>query len=179
MSDKRSELLGAVRFSVPAGWTAQQQLMLQLPCAPAADGINFQPNIVMVIQPVAPLDSTLDAIAEERWQLLAQYLPKLERGLSLWGQLFGQRAVRTSYTWHDGTHQVRQLLVLCALEGRLYEFTFSDVASHFDQHVAEFDRWMAELGIVSANPGTGVVGATARPVTAGADLSALWPGAPK
>jgi hypothetical protein len=178
MSDQRSDFLGAVRFSVPEGWTAQQQLMLQLPCAPSADGINFQPNIVMVIQQVAP-GSTVDSIAEERWRLLAQHLAKLERGLSLWGELFGQRAVRMSYTWHNGTHQIRQLLVLCVLDRWLYELTFSDVPSHFDEHVAEFDRWMAGLGVASASPRADVAGAAAKAVTARPDISALWPGAPK
>lgn len=167
----QSEILGAVRFPVPVGWTVQQQVMLQLPCSPGADGIDFQPNIVMVIHPLAA-GSTIDALAEERAQMLEQHLPQFERGLSLWGELFGQRAVRMIYAWQHGAHALRQVLVLCALEASLYELTFSDLVSRFDQSVAEFERWLSALATASASR-------SARPATGGRDLSTLWPGGSK
>jgi hypothetical protein len=167
----QSEILGAVRFPVPAGWTVQQQVMLQLPCSPGADGIEFQPNIVMVIHPLVA-GSTIDAIAEDRARMLEHHLSRFERGLSLWGELFGQRAVRMTYAWQHGALALRQVLVMCALEASLYELTFSDVASRFDQSVTEFDGWLAALAAATA-------ASSARPPTRGRDLSALWPGASK
>jgi len=167
----QSEILGAVRFPVPMGWTVQQQVMLQLPCSPATDGIDFQPNIIMVIQPL-PAGSTINTLAEDRWRSLEHHLLRFERGLSLWGELFGQRAVRMTYAWQHGTHALRQVLVLCVLEGCLYELTFSDVASRFDRSVAEFERWLA--GLVTATAGM-----SPKPMTGGREFTALWPGTPK
>jgi hypothetical protein len=177
MGDLHNEILGAVRFSIPAGWDVQQQLLLQLPIA-ARDDIAFRPNIVMRIQSLAPA-VTLETVADERWRTLEQHLSGFERGLSLWGQLFGERAARMTYAWQHGTHALRQVLVLCVLEGWLYELTFSDVASRFDRSVVEFERWLSGLAIASGAPSIPSTGEGARPASIGRDLSALFPGAPK
>jgi hypothetical protein len=177
MGDLHNEILGAVRFSIPAGWDVQQQLLLQLPTA-APDDIAFRPNIVMRIQSLAT-GVTLETVAEERWRTLEQHLSGFERGLASWGQLFGERAVRMTYAWQHGTHALRQVLVLCALEGRLHELTFSDVASRFDRSVVEFERWLAGLAIASPERSIASTGESARPASIRWDLSALFPGAPK
>jgi hypothetical protein len=169
MGAAHSETAGAVRFPVPVGWTVRQQVILQLPASVASDGIDFHPNIVMMIHPLAA-GVTIDAIAEERWQMLKHHLSQFERGLALWGELFGERAIRMTYRWQQGTHALRQALVLCALEGSLYEITFSDVTARFDRSVAAFDQWLSTL-----------VTATARrkPVTVGQDIETLWGGSTK
>jgi hypothetical protein len=175
MGDLHNEILGAVGFSIPAGWDVQQQLLLQLPCA-APDDIAFRPNVVMRIQSLAP-GVTLEAVEEERWRTLEQHLSGFERGLALWGQLFGERAVRMTYAWQHGTHALRQVLVLWVLEGRLYELTFSEVASRFDRTVVEFERWLSGLSIASPERSIPSTGEGAGPASIGRDLSALFPGA--
>jgi hypothetical protein len=144
-----SRSLGALRFPVPADWSVQQHVMLQLPCPPD-DGVAFQPNIIVVIRAGSP-DSTIEALAEERWRGLQQ-LSQFQRGLSLWGQLFGQRAVRMSYGWHNGTYALRQVLMLCMLDDWLYEITFSDVAARFDRSLTELEGWLSSLALVTAEP---------------------------
>jgi hypothetical protein len=139
------EALGALIMPVPAGWTSQHQVTIQLPVAPGADPLDFQPNIVAIRRRLDPPDATLDAIAEERRRLLGRHLPKFEFGLTLSGQLFGQRSVRMMYTWQNGMHRVRQVLVLCAAGGQLHELTFSDASVRFRESVIEFDRWLSTL----------------------------------
>lgn len=145
-----AEELGPLAMPVPAGWTAEHQVTLHLPAAAAADPLDFQPNIVVIRRRLDPPDATLDAIAEERRRLLGRHLPKFEFGLSLWGQLFGRRSVRMMYTWQNGMHRLRQLLVLCEADGQLYELTFSDASVRFRESVTEFERWLSTLTLDGA-----------------------------
>lgn len=166
MSAAHREIAGAVQFPVPVGWTVQHQIVLQLPASLAEDGIEFHPNIVMVIRPLVR-GATIDAIAEERWQTLKHHLPQFERSLSLWGELFGEQAVRMMYRWQQGLHILQQVLVLCVLEGSLYEITFSDVTSRFQRTVVEFDQWLSAL--LTATAGR-------KDTAAGQDFETLWGG---
>src|ERR1041384_406792 len=145
MTDDRTLVLGALRFTVPADWTAQQQVMLQLPHT-SMDGIDFRPHLVLQRQLLAPLALSVDIIADERMQLLATHLPQFEPELVQACTLQGRRAVRMSYRWHNGADPLRQRMVLCVLDGWLYEMTFSDVVQRFDQSVDTFDHWLSALG---------------------------------
>jgi hypothetical protein len=169
-------MLGRARIPVPAGWPAQQQVTLQLPSYPAADGSGFQANIVIARQLLAPQTGDIDAVAAERWRTLVEHLPQFGRTSSETIQLIGQRAERLTYGWHNGSHALRQVVILCALDGWLYDLTFTDVATRFDRSCAELDHWLAAIGLVDAWPGSEAHAAPARPMHAGTgvDLRALF-----
>ena len=83
---------------------------------------------------------------------LARHLPQFEFDLATWVVMFGYKAVRIMYTWHNGVHRLRQMLVLFVIENTLYEFTYSDASARFGDTVIEFERWMTGLGIAGKPP---------------------------
>ena len=134
---------GNLQLALPAGWVARHQVTLELP-APRGE---FRPNIVVQWAPLVVPAPTIDEVCAERRRLLGRHLPRFEFGLSLWFLLRGQRAVRMMYTWHDGTHRLRQALVLCASGGWLYELTYSDTSVRFAASVPQFDAWLETLAL--------------------------------
>lgn len=144
--------LGSVVISMPAGWTYQHQVTIQLPHIVTMGGDDFQPNIVVVKHPLRVPGTKVEAVADERRRLLARHLPQFEFDLSTRIELLGRSAVRIMYTWHNGVQRLRQMAVLWVSEDSSYEFTYTDISSRFGDTVIEFERWLGGLGLTGVPP---------------------------
>jgi len=152
--------VGPLVISIPAGWSYQHQVTIQLP-PPARGAVSpFQPNIVVIKQPLEHPGFTVEALADVRRPLLAQHLPQFEFDLTSRIELLGRPALRMMYTWHDGTSRIRQMLVLCIVDDAVYELTYTDVSTRFGDSVVEFDRWLTTLGLAGATVSEPAAGST-------------------